>query len=130
MFPFFLKHASGFGERAERGPGAAELFLDFLELAGFHDGPHRPSNRIEVRKQNQQAVLIVMELSVARPVTAAAVEVQVTQEFDERLEILQALDVGYLTTFAHGNPSPAKAVDSAVEPTSLNSGRKFRAEQA
>jgi hypothetical protein len=71
-----------------------------------------------------------MELSVARPVTAAAVEVQVTQEFDERLEILQALDVGYLTTFAHGNPSPAKAVDSAVEPTSLNSGRKFRAEQA
>jgi hypothetical protein len=56
--------------------------------------------------------------------------VQVTQEFDERLEILQALDVGYLTTFAHGNPSPAKAVDSAVEPTSLNSGRKFRAEQA
>ena len=71
-----------------------------------------------------------MELPVARPVTAAAVEVQVAEELDERLEVLQALDVGYLTAFAHGNPSPTKAVDSAVEPTSRDLVRKFRAEQA
>ena len=61
---------------------SSQVFLDLFELAGFHEGPHRPCHRVEVGKQNKQAVLIVMELSVARPVTAAAVEVQIAKELD------------------------------------------------
>jgi len=76
------------------GPVEPPLYLHLFQLAGLLDCPQRRDDRIEHEEQHEHAVLVEVQLAVARLVARTAVVVQSFEQRREPIEILQTGDVG------------------------------------
>ena len=64
--PLGLEDLNGLGQRTERSSRTAQQFLHFAQRAGLLQPAERFDHRVEEVEQDQQAVLIEMQLPVAR----------------------------------------------------------------
>ena len=77
-------------------PRATQLLLHLLEFAGLLDAAQRSDDRIEQVEQQEHAVLVEMQLAIARRVALAGVVVQTLQQRRELVEVLESGDIGLL----------------------------------
>ena len=98
--PLRLEDRHGFRQRAERRSRTAQQFLHLAQRASLLQAAERFDDRIEEVEQDQQAVLIEMQLAVARLVASAANVVQPLEQGDQMLKILKPGQFGFGHFFA------------------------------
>ena len=85
--PLGIEDRRSLGERTERGLSAAEPSLNALELTGLLNSSERTDCGIEEEKEDEQAVLIKMQASVARLVTLTIDIVELPKQRHEPLKV-------------------------------------------
>ena len=128
-----VEDLGGLAERPEGEPLDAQLPLHLAQPAGLLQRPHRPRDGVEHRQEQQEAILVEVQSSVARLVPLAPHVVQALQQRHELVEVFQARDLFFGDCFAF----PAgHAMIMRVNPPSRNTPcagsvemRKYRAEQ-
>ena len=91
--PLGIEHIGRFGKRSQGSACDPELALHLSQQRSLLQGPQRPHQGTEQKQQHQDAVLIVVQLAIARPVSLAAHVVQLAQQRQQLLQVLQALNV-------------------------------------
>ena len=100
-----VKQPRGFAERTQRRRPNPQSSLNGLESRSLLQGTQAGYRGTKEVKQQEANVMVVEQLSVARPITLGAEVPGPRQQGNERVEILQALDVtrlqGSSTLFGH-----------------------------
>src|SRR5450432_2332614 len=91
---FGIEATHRLGQRTKRRAWTAELLLHVLKFAGLLQATQRSDDGIEQVEQNQHAVVIEVQRTIAGSVAVAADLVQAFEQGRKLIEVLEAAHIG------------------------------------
>ena len=107
--PLGVEHIRCLGKRTERSATYPPIPLGRFELRSLLQSPQRANHRMEEIQQDQQAILVIMQLAVSRPVSRTADLMQFGQQGPKLLQVFESLNILAAKHFPRldHNPTPS-----------------------